>query len=112
MKLLVSNPAGPKASLIDIKNNAGRTPLGEAEMAGWDEGAAWLVSAMEINDDGVVAPDSIPEDAATIEDEEGDEAMEISVEVQDAEGNVSKTSIKTEGGKQTTVVSSSTATTS
>ncbi|QRV98056.1 ankyrin repeats [Ceratobasidium sp. AG-Ba] len=37
-------------SLIDIKNAAGRTPLGEAELAEWDEGAQWMVGAMTIEE--------------------------------------------------------------
>ncbi|QRV84007.1 ankyrin repeats [Ceratobasidium sp. AG-Ba] len=35
----VQKLAESQPSLIDIKNAAGRTPLGEAELAEWDEGA-------------------------------------------------------------------------
>ena len=34
---LVGCARGPGVDLIDAKNAAGRTPLGEAENAGWDE---------------------------------------------------------------------------
>src|SRR6266704_1659767 len=37
-RALVEYPDGPGVSLIDVKNAAGRSPLGEAEAAGWDEG--------------------------------------------------------------------------
>ncbi|KAG8742924.1 hypothetical protein FRC10_000712 [Ceratobasidium sp. 414] len=47
---VVQKLAGTQPSLIDIKNAAGRTPLGEAEMAEWDEGAQWMVGAMPIED--------------------------------------------------------------
>ncbi|KAG8688178.1 hypothetical protein FRC09_013059 [Ceratobasidium sp. 395] len=47
---IVQKLAGSQPSLIDIKNAAGRTPLGEAEMAEWDEGAQWMVGAMPIED--------------------------------------------------------------
>lgn len=35
--------------LIDVRNAAGRTPLGEAELAGWEEGAQWLVQVMNLD---------------------------------------------------------------
>ncbi|KAG8694587.1 hypothetical protein FRC09_009752 [Ceratobasidium sp. 395] len=47
---IVQKLAGAQPSLIDIKNAAGRTPLGEAEMVEWDEGAQWMVGAMPIED--------------------------------------------------------------
>jgi hypothetical protein len=47
---IVQKLAGAQPSLIDIKNAAGRTPLGEAELAEWDEGAQWMVSVMTLED--------------------------------------------------------------
>jgi ankyrin repeat protein len=49
---LVEFPGGPGIDLIDIKNAAGRSPLAEAEAAGWDEGAKWLVEVMRLVDAG------------------------------------------------------------
>jgi len=51
-RALVGYPGGPGASLIDVKNAAGRSPLGEAEAAGWDEGAKWMVEVMRLDDNG------------------------------------------------------------
>ncbi|KAI9453606.1 ankyrin [Lactarius psammicola] len=51
-RALVGFPGGPGADLIDIKNAAGRSPLGEAEAAGWDEGAKWMVEVMRLDDAG------------------------------------------------------------
>jgi ankyrin repeat protein len=50
-RALVAFPDGPGARLIDVKNAAGRSPLGEAEAAGWDEGAKWMVEVMRLDDD-------------------------------------------------------------
>ncbi|CAE6354436.1 unnamed protein product [Rhizoctonia solani] len=50
---IVQKLAGAQPSLIDIKNAAGRTPLGEAELVEWDEGAQWMVGAMEIKEDDI-----------------------------------------------------------
>jgi len=51
-RALVEYPGGPGANLIDVKNAAGRSPLGEAEAAGWDEGAKWMVEVMRLDDNG------------------------------------------------------------
>lgn len=59
------------AALIMIQNNAGHTPLGEAELAGWDEGARWLVGAMDLELDAASTP--TPLSADDVEDELGDE---------------------------------------
>jgi uncharacterized protein len=48
---LINFPNGPGVGLIDIKNGAGRTALGEAEIAGWEEGSAWLVGVMNLEQD-------------------------------------------------------------
>ena len=46
---LVLHPNGPGRDLIDIKNNIGRSPLGEAEAVGWDEGAKLFVEMMNLD---------------------------------------------------------------
>jgi hypothetical protein len=48
MQLLVEHPGGPGQGLIEIKSAAGRSPLGEAEFAGFEEGAKWLVERMKL----------------------------------------------------------------
>ncbi|GJE98171.1 ankyrin repeat domain-containing protein [Phanerochaete sordida] len=82
---LVECPAGPGAALIDAKNTAGRSPLGEAENVGWEEGAKWFVEVMSL------------EDAAKGEGEEelrpADAADQIEVEIEDAEGQVARMKI-------------------
>jgi hypothetical protein len=45
---LISHPTGPGPLLIDAHNAAGLSPLGEAELAGADEVAKWLVEVMNI----------------------------------------------------------------
>lgn len=51
MQKLVQYPKGPGADLIDIKNAAGHSPLGEAENVGWKEGAKWFVEMMNLHED-------------------------------------------------------------
>lgn len=81
---LVEFPGGPGIDLIDIKNTAGRSPLGEAELAGWEEGAKWLVQMMKLDAD-------VQEGDAT--DEGGGLTHDIEVEIEDAEGQVAKMTI-------------------
>lgn len=92
-KLLVQFSPGPGIDLIDIKNNAGRSPIAEAEIAGWDEGAQWFVQVMPL--------DQVNE---SIEEKDGDEeersgadlpsSQAIEVEIQDADGRLAKMSIR------------------
>ncbi|KAG6878004.1 hypothetical protein C0993_000964 [Termitomyces sp. T159_Od127] len=84
---LVEYPGGPGIDLIDIKNNAGHTPLGEAELAEWDEGATWLVKMMNLDAEDAEKEKDIAED------EVGDVCQDIEVEIQDADGQVAKMSI-------------------
>lgn len=86
---LVQFPNGPGKDLIDIKNASGRTPLGEAENVGWDEGAKWLVQVMNLDD-------------GDKEEKQADEGVEvgpedIEVEIQDAEGKVARMKISPQG---------------
>ncbi|KAJ6631338.1 ankyrin repeat-containing domain protein, partial [Mycena sp. CBHHK59/15] len=85
---LVQFSDGPGIDLIDIKNAAGRSPLGEAENAGWDEGAKWLVQMMHLDPagegeaQGEADPDA-PDDAVLAP--EG-----IEIEIEDADGQMAK----------------------
>jgi uncharacterized protein len=66
-KALVLHPGGPGPLLIDVHNAAGLSPLGEAELAGADEVAKWLVEVMTIEqkpiigDENEVDGDDVPE---------------------------------------------------
>ncbi|SRR6266550_1327076 len=81
---LIRYSGGPGNGLIDIKNSAGRSPLGEAEMAGWDEGAKYMVQVMNLDEND--------ED----DKEPSNDAPDIEVEIQDAEGQVSKMKISSD----------------
>jgi hypothetical protein len=88
VKRLVEFPSGPGIELIEIKNSAGRSPLGEAEMNGWDEGAVWLVGHMILNEG---------------KEEETEEAVdanttEIEVEIEGVEGDVAKMKLRDSSG--------------
>lgn len=88
VKKLVQFPGGPGIDLIDIKNAAGRSPLGEAELAGWDEGAQWLVQMMKLDVDG------------DVKEGEGDDTNDgedlslpaegVEIEIEDADGQMAK----------------------
>ncbi|KAG6856746.1 hypothetical protein H0H87_001090 [Tephrocybe sp. NHM501043] len=84
---LIGYPDGPGIDLIDMKNNAGHTPLGEAELAEWDEGATWLVKMMNLD-----AEDAEKEEGGA-EDEDVQVPQDIEVEIEDAEGQVAKMTI-------------------
>ncbi len=70
------------AQLIDVKNKAGRSPLGEAENAGWEDGARFFVSVMEFG-------------AEEGQSEETDEKVEgpIEVTIEDANGGLASMTI-------------------
>ncbi|KAG6888395.1 hypothetical protein C0995_008635 [Termitomyces sp. Mi166 len=84
---LVEYPNGPGIDLIDIKNTAGHTPLGEAELAEWDEGATWLVKMMNLEAEDPEKEKEVAEDEVT------DMSQDIEVEIQDADGQVAKMTI-------------------
>ncbi|KAH9485622.1 Ankyrin repeat-containing protein P16F5.05c [Psilocybe cubensis] len=86
-KKLVLFDGGPGRDLIDIKNNAGLSPLGEAEIAGWDEGAKWFVEVMNLESEG-----SKEEEEATLDTEDRSN-REIEVEIEDADGQIAKMTI-------------------
>lgn len=94
---LVQHPLGPGRDLIEIKNIAGRSPLGEAELAGWEEGAKWFVQVMNLNDEQ--EPEGLEGDGdATLDTESGID-RDIEVEIQDADGQIAKMTIS--GGTST-----------
>lgn len=80
VQALVQFPSGPGIDMIDIKNAAGRSPLGEAEIAGWDDGARWLVQVMNLDE----AKEQVEEETTL------DPSQTIEVEIQDAEGQVAR----------------------
>ncbi len=82
---LVQHPQGPGRDLIDIKNKFGRSPLGEAEMAGWDEGAKWFVEVMNLDAEG--SQEQPTESNADFEDSK---TSDIEVEILDADGQVAR----------------------
>ncbi|KAJ7826922.1 ankyrin repeat-containing domain protein [Mycena olivaceomarginata] len=88
VKKLVQFPGGPGIDLIDIKNAAGRSPLGEAELAGWDEGAQWLVQMMKLDVDGDV------KEGKGDDTNDGEDlslpAEGVEIEIEDADGQMAK----------------------
>ncbi|EAU91192.1 cytoplasmic protein [Coprinopsis cinerea okayama7 len=90
-KALVEFPGGPGVDLIDIKNEAGRSPLADAEFSGWDEGAKWLVEVMKLD----------PEAKGQETDDTVVDAQDIEVEIEDASGQVAKINISKDGANST-----------
>ncbi|KAJ8489039.1 hypothetical protein ONZ45_g13719 [Pleurotus djamor] len=90
VQALVKFEAGPGVDLIDIKNAAGHTPLGEAELAGWDEGAKWLVEMMNLD-----AAGDTKEGEEDADEPEGLDASakDIQVEIEDADGQIARMTI-------------------
>ena len=89
---LVRHPLGPGRGLIEIKNIAGRSPPGEAELAGWEEGAKWFVQVMNL--DHEQEPEGLEgEGNATPLDTEGGIDHDIEVKIQDADGQIAKMTI-------------------
>ena len=91
---LVQYPSGPGRDLIEIKNTAGRSPLGEAELAGWEEGAKWFVQVMNL--DNEQETEGVGEDEGGGDpnlDTENGINREIEVEIQDADGQIAKMTI-------------------
>jgi ankyrin repeat protein len=88
VRQIVQLPNGPGIDLIDIKNAAGRSPLAEAEMVGWDEGAIWLVEKMRLDPgQGESAEDVLAgEDKDTM-------TRDIQVEIEDADGRIARMTI-------------------
>jgi ankyrin repeat protein len=89
-RALVNFPGGLGIDLIDIKNAAGRSSLAEAEVAGWDEGAKWMVEVMRLDDArDVEGGTPLSEDQVELEDTDGRTASMLlaSVEKPQEEGD-------------------------
>lgn len=84
MKKLVNYLPGPGVNLIDQKNKVGRTPLGEAEMVGWEEGAQWMVSVMNLTTNSSESVDAEDDEEVAVD------GNDIEVEIEDAEGDVAR----------------------
>ena len=89
---LVQHPLGPGRDLIEINNIAGRSPLGEAELAGWEEGAKWFVQVMNLNHEQEPEELEGEGDATPLDTESGID-RDIEVEIQDADGQIAKMTI-------------------
>lgn len=89
MKKLIQYTDGPGALLINCKNAAGHSPLAEAELSEWEEGARWLVEQMPLEDE----EKSGNTDAISSED-----VRDIEVEIQDADGGIAKMSLSAPNG--------------
>ncbi|KAJ7286850.1 ankyrin repeat-containing domain protein [Mycena rebaudengoi] len=88
---LVQFPDGPGIDLIDIKNAAGRSPLGEAENAGWEEGAKWLVQMMKLDPGGDAKEGEAGEEGVEDGEHPDDpDAQGIEIEIEDADGQMAK----------------------
>ncbi|KAJ3995675.1 ankyrin repeat-containing domain protein [Lentinula boryana] len=87
-KELVLFPSGPGVDLIDIKNSAGHSPLAEAELAGWQEGAKWLVEVMNLES---VTEENGMEDVG--DRDTVDPNQDVQVEIEDADGQIAKMTI-------------------
>jgi uncharacterized protein len=96
---LVNWKPGPGAALVDIKNASGRSPLGEAENAEWEEGARWLVSVMDLSKATEPSEGPADDDVDGKESAEGENDVKIAakaaapgkpvtVEITDSEGRI------------------------
>jgi hypothetical protein len=88
---LVEFPGGHGVDLIDIKNAAGRSPLAEAELAGWDEGAKWLVQMMKL-DAGIIENEGDAEESG-VQEGSDDLSPDVEVQIEDADGQMAKLTI-------------------
>jgi ankyrin repeat protein len=90
---LVGWKDGPGAALVDARNAAGHSPLGEAENAGWDDGARWLVSVMDLSragepTEGTAGDDVVEEGDVKIAAKVVGEGKPVTVEITDSEGRM------------------------
>ncbi|KAF9047514.1 ankyrin repeat-containing domain protein [Panaeolus papilionaceus] len=94
-KALVQHPNGPGIDLIDIKNEAGHSPLADAELAGWDEGAKWFVEVMNLDTEGSKEGPASEDDDVPLDPEV---ARDIEVEIEDADGQIARMKISGSSG--------------
>lgn len=81
VKALIEYANGPGPALIDVKNEAGRSPLGEAELVGWDEGAKYFVQVMGLTLDGAGSEEQEISEGKGVEEEETEvELVRLSTE--------------------------------
>lgn len=86
----------------------GRSVLGVAEEAGWEEGARWMVSVMRLGEGtgegaGGKSKEGDGGDEAGDEDEKF-EGGEVEVEIEDADGGIARMSLGPNGAKPVEVV--------
>jgi len=96
---LVQYPNGAGRDLIDIKTKAGRSPLGEAELVGWEEGAKWFVEMMNL--DPEESKEQPEDDDATLDTVDVTK-RDIAVEIEDADGQIARMTISGAGGASNT----------
>ncbi|PPQ79920.1 hypothetical protein CVT24_003764 [Panaeolus cyanescens] len=101
---LVQHPDGPGKDLIDIKNKAGHSPLADAELAGWDEGAKWFVEVMNLDTEGSKEGPVDEDEDAPLDPEV---ARDIEVEIEDADGQIARMKISGSGATTTSEASAS-----
>ena len=65
--------------------------MGEAELAGWEEGAKWFVQVMNLNHEQ--EPEELEGECDATLDTEGGIDRDIEVEIQDADGQIAKMTI-------------------
>lgn len=105
VQALIQHPNSPGASLIDIKNKAGRTAVGEAEIVGKEEAdnvvANWLVSQMLLDPEGdekkLAQGESTSSSAAPTATEEKASEMDADDAGEDVEVDLFKLKIDADG---------------
>jgi len=75
-KALIEHPGGPGPALINAHNSAGRSPLGEAELAGWEEGAKYFVEVMGIQEGQMEAGETTEAVEMELEERKGEISFE------------------------------------
>jgi hypothetical protein len=85
MERLVRSPGRGGSRLIDIKNAAGRSPLAEAEMIEWAEGASWLAQMMSLDGQPGITEGREEQTAVDF-----DQMHDVEVEIEDADGQVAR----------------------
>ena len=90
MERLVRSPGQGGSRLIDIKNAAGRSPLAEAEMIEWAEGASWLAQMMSLDDQPGTTEGQEEQQSAV----DFDQMHDVEVEIEDADGQVARMTLE------------------
>lgn len=82
----------------------GRSVLGVAEEAGWEEGARWMVSVMRLGEDSDGQSKEGGGGEGARDEDEKFEGGEVEVEIEDADGGIAKMSLGLNGPKPVEVV--------